>query len=377
MDAAESIHIMRMLRLHCFTGVRGALVAAPSRRTLADADIARISKAYISSIAAFDAGEMSLWNAIIFPKHKAFHDHLLSENILAIRAILSDPAGSDVLYGFSEVFPESFQAITGSQLNLDGYAHACIDRLLALAAALGVRRSWNPEHPHATDPMHETADSILDQVEQCLGRPLSFPNVFDRNFGIQTERGLLTDRAVHAIYLIHRIETLCSQRGGESSILEIGAGLGYSGYFAHRFGIGRYTIVDIPVTAACQAFFLMSTLGPDAVSLAGETSRHRDSLVRIWSPEEFFVSNETFDLAVNVDSMTEMSRTTARRYLAELQQRVPIVLSINHESNEFSFLDLCREVCGREPQLRMPYWLRRGYVEEHLRAAAVGATPRT
>jgi len=365
MDPAQLMHIMR-LQPHYYSNVEAVAVADPTRRSLSDDDIARIIKSYIFSIGQFDTTEASLWNSIIFPKHKSFHESLLAGNIAQTRATLADPTSSDLLYGFYENFTESFQAITSAQAGLDGYGQFCMDRLVALATALGACRSWNPEHADATMPAAKTADQVLDAIEHKLGGRLTFPNIFDRNFGLRTSRGLLNDRAVHAIYLVHRINSLCARRHG-ASILEIGAGLGHSAYYARRLGIDRYTIVDIPITTVCQAYYLMNTLGPEIVALPGEVSRHRHAPVRIWSPEEFFGSGEVFDLIANVDSITEMGKGTAHRYVAELGRRTRIFLSINHESNEFRFLDLCRDQYRRDPDLRMQYWLRRGYLEEVIR----------
>ncbi len=58
--------------------------------------------------------------------------------------------------------------------------------------------------------------------------------------------------------------------GPDVRVLEIGAGLGRTAYYAWRAGIRHYTIVDVPLTAVAQADFLGRTLGPEALTLAGE-----------------------------------------------------------------------------------------------------------
>jgi len=78
-------------------------------------------------------------------------------------------------------------------------------------------------------------------------------------------------------------------------------------------------------------------------------------------PAPFLESSDTYDLVVNVDSMTEMSRDYATRYFEAASRRSRGLLSINHEFNSFTV----REIAGPTASVyRNEYWLRRGYVEE-------------
>jgi hypothetical protein len=77
----------------------------------------------------------------------------------------------------------------------------------------------------------------------------------------------------------------------------------------------------------------------------------------------FLEGTENYDLVINVDSLTEMARDTARAYVGALRERAAIFLSINHEYNAFTVRDILAE-SGLNATTRMPYWLRRGYVDE-------------
>ena len=330
---------------------------------LTEEEVRRIIRAYKFSFPQFDAMEVSLWNGVIFPKHAAFHRYVMAEDIDKVRGILADPARSDICYGFYGL-PSS--ELSEGQDDWVSHGAACMDRLLGLAVALGVRKYWHPEHVRALDPVTETPDAVVAAIQEKIGSAIDFPAIHDCCIGLATAHGVVNQAAVHAIYIAHRMANECSDRK-RASVVEIGAGLGQAAYYARRFGLGRYTIVDIPVTAACQAYYLMSTLGSEGIALAGETQRQKSAAVRILSPNEFFALNEIFDVAVNVDSITEMHTDSAQRYLAHLQERASVLISINHEANDFSFIDLCRGAYAREPVMRAPYWLRRGYVEEHIR----------
>ena len=80
-----------------------------------------------------------------------------------------------------------------------------------------------------------------------------------------------------------------------------------------------------------------------------------------------------FTLALNQDSFPEIDETLVREYLAEIRRTTTTYfLSINHEvehakTNEARHLNVST-LLGRDAGFRrlyrMPYWLRRGYVEE-------------
>jgi hypothetical protein len=178
--------------------------------------------------------------------------------------------------------------------------------------------------------------------------------------GLITSRGIVSYRALQAIYQAWRITPLAGTKP-DVHVLEIGAGLGRTAYYAWRAGIRNYTIVDVPLTAVAQADFLGRTLGPDALTLAGEET---GGPIRIYGPDWFQSSTERFDLALNVDSLTEMDLETALDYLRALAHCTRRFVSINHEQNEWRFADLLHIASVACTNLRFPYWMRDGYTED-------------
>jgi hypothetical protein len=156
---------------------------------------------------------------------------------------------------------------------------------------------------------------------------------------LPSRRGIYGFRALQAIYQAH----LLKQWPG--SILEIGAGLGRTAYYAHKFGLGPYSIVDIPMTIVAQRLFLGMTQLADEVQIF-DTS---DPL-------------PIADVVLNSDSLTEMDRDTAERYVDHIKRTAKVFLSINHEANGFRVLDVggLAKYCVS----RQAYYLRPGYVVE-------------
>src|SRR5262249_28115353 len=157
----------------------------------------------------------------------------------------------------------SGKCVEGSP-ELEGYGLVCMDRLLTLAEAIGARRQWHAEADEWA-PILDSPDEVIGAIEQVLGARLDFPMPFRQAFGLRTARGLVSDRAIHAVYLAHRMVQLSGRPASQSRFLEIGGGLGRAAYYAHRLGAAQYVIVDIPVTLACAAYYLMCSLAPEKI----------------------------------------------------------------------------------------------------------------
>ncbi|MBV9734815.1 MAG: putative sugar O-methyltransferase, partial [Acidisphaera sp.] len=171
-----------------------------------------------------------------------------------------------------------------------------------------------------------------------------------------TGRGIQTYRATQALYQAWQLKKITGDTVAPK-VLEIGAGSGRTAYYAWRLGIRDYTIVDLPLTCVASANFLGRTLGPEHLKLYGEDGAGSISIV---PPETFFKSRERFDVALNVDSLTEMARETAEAYFDEIDERSYVFLSINHEWNLFRVRDL---FTGRR-HARHACMMRAGYAEE-------------
>ena len=85
---------------------------------------------------------------------------------------------------------------------------------------------------------------MLDRIEDELQLQLSFPAPFAGERGIESSRGLIAYRAVDALYQAWRVAQLLP---GAGRVVEIGAGLGRTAYYARLFGIDDYTLVVVPL----------------------------------------------------------------------------------------------------------------------------------
>ena len=159
---------------------------------------------------------------------------------------------------------------------------------------------------------------------------------------------------IQALYQAWRVPLLTGSVSS-SRILEIGGGLGRTAYYAWRSGARDYTIIDLPMTGVAQGYFLDRTLGEDSVCLFGEER----SGIRVLPQAAFLDATDRYDLAINVDSLTEMAAETAEAYCSAIKARAGVFLSINHETNPFTVCETCTNV-GMPVISRTPYWLRRG-----------------
>jgi hypothetical protein len=275
-----------------------------------------------------------IWKGIFDRYQRPLHDVLMRCSPEEAEEILANPLGNFLHFGFENTFKG-----TSGRLLKD------TSLLRRLSIALGAEPAPNPDQENATIRLRlgmkrrrarESAEDILKRIDSTLGLGIEFPNVFHGEDGFITPRGIASHRAINAIYQASLL------RG---RVLEIGGGLGRTAFYAHRFGVTDYTIVDLPFTGISQGYFLGRALGAHGVKLL--------------SPDEFFDSAETYDVALNADSLPEMSRAMAERYATAITHRAKRFISINHESNAFLVRDL---FAGRIS--RHPYWLREGYVEE-------------
>jgi hypothetical protein len=228
--------------------------------------------------------------------------------------------------------------------------------LLFLAEATGVKRRWNPENS-ATFPL-PSIDRLLALIDEGVGHQVEFPNPFPGEIGLISSRGIISYRAIQAIYQAWRVYNLV-KGNRDARIVEVGAGLGRTAFYAAQFGLHNYTIVDLPLSSVAQGYFLGRALGPDAICLFKE----EHSGITILPPLEFLNSDDRYDLVLNADSLTELDPETATAYCEAFRDRANVFLSINHEVNPFTVHKLYTAI-ARPAVSRTPYWMRAGYVEE-------------
>jgi hypothetical protein len=318
--------------------------------------ISRIMKSYIEMAQLDLARGKSQWNHIFQKFHAPIHDAFLKKDFDEIAAILRYPHKSYLFYGIDGLDKDLRYQSTSIR---KAQARAAFDLLVRFSESLGCTRKYNPEQPlnHL-----ETwrADEMLDRIEAFLGIQLEFPNPYPYEVGFSSSRGVVSYRAMQALYQAWKIADLLKNIENPK-VLELGAGLGRVGFFLNLFGIHDYTIVDLPMTIVSSSYFLGRTLGDAAIALPGEFPNN--AKVRFLTPEQFLSLNDSYDLILNADSLPEMDPVIAKRYISKILSLSPIFLSINQESQ----VNVRNIVLQENIPLfssRSLYWLRDGYLEE-------------
>jgi len=333
----------------------------------------RVADAYRLSYGQFKPSS-SAWDENLFTLKIDVHNALLAGGGDAA-AVLRHPAESTFFWGFDAIAKAPPGEIEPHELVIrrlnpsgdwrDLYSIWLVDALNSLAEAIGARRMIYPEMQPSDIGAHyadaRTADQILDDIDNALGVEIVFPNPFPSELGLSTRRGIVGFRSVQAVYQAWRIAQIANHHAN-FKVLEIGAGLGRTAYFAYQLGVRNYTIVDIPLTNAAQGYFLGRTIGPSQVCLYGEDSAAQ---LRILPSTALSRIDEAYDLVVNVDSLTEMATEVAHDYWRFIREHSNALLSVNHEVNPLTVRSLYADARGVRAT-RFPYWMRRGYVEEFI-----------
>jgi SAM-dependent methyltransferase len=313
------------------------------------------------------------WDLELWQIKRDIHETLLTGSVDQVVASLRHPASTTLFWGFDTIAEAPLNSVEPHELVLRRvdaktdwtvlYAVWVMDAVRSLAEAVGAVRAAYPEIDRELEQVPESlmsVDPILDAIEARLNFQIDFPNPFPGELGLPSRRGIVSFRAVQALYQAWRIASLARGRPG-FRVLEIGAGLGRTAYYAARMGIRDYTIIDIPLTNAAQAYFLGRTLSGDGIRLHGEDPS--SGCVRIVPTHMMGDLQGWFDLVVSVDSMTELAAEVARGYYDFAKRQAGMLLSVNHEINGFTVHSLYASDADAVA-LRHPYWMRRGYVEE-------------
>lgn len=307
-----------------------------------------------------DLGD-SMWEVIFGSHHQVVHDALMDGDEKRTAEIYRYPGSCELFFGFDFLRRTCQQEFEQADVR-KVYAKLCLDGLVRFAESVGAIPLDNPETWATGAGASYDAEVILAKLSEACW-PFSVPNPFSDEHGLRTSRGILSYRVPQAMYQAWRIKQLV--KGMENPrILEIGAGLGRTAYYAHELGITDYTIVDIPLTATAQAYFLGRTLGEDQICLDGESSAELSIKIKILTPQTFLDGEERYDLIVNVDGLTEMDISTAKSYWQKIKSSTNLFLSINHEANPFRVHALIAGDLYKFDVSRGLYWMRRGYTED-------------
>lgn len=321
--------------------------------------VERIIKAYKISINDVNDLGGPIWSNIA-KKSQNFHNLLLTGDVNKVTDVLRHPERSNLLYGFEMVFDQYAQSVRENPKIGELQARWAHDNLVRTAEAIGAIRTYLPEVDFQERKW--VPDSILKEIERCVGFKLIFPNIIPEEFGVKSRCGVISHRAVQAFYQAWKLNQLKSLASG-GKILEIGAGLGRTAWFSSLFGISNYTIIDLPMANVAQAYFLGRTLGDEKVLLHGEHG-DGDTKIRVENPSWFHTENNQYNVAINNDSMVEIGFKAVEEYWKQLANRAEIFLSINHEAQSFRVADLPASMGQACKSLRTFHPTRKGYIEE-------------
>lgn len=313
----------------------------------------RIAAAYTSNVTAFGGYGDSMWEGIN-RQARPIHELLTHGTPQELAEALDRPHTTNLLLGFDNPvaapwgFIDESRNLLSNEVGPDMVARI-YRAVVRLAEATGAAQVANPETmTEAARPI----DEYLSAIDERIGIEIDFPNFYPHEKGVRSRRGIIGYRPLQAIYQAFRLKSL-----GAAKVLEIGAGLGRTAYYAHRMGVRDYTIVDIPLSNVAQAHFLTRALGADEVSLPGE----KRAAIRILGPSFVAATEERFDVVLNVDSLSEMDLEVAAGYVAFARKAAATLVSINRE---WSDRPRIANLVDDATVLRMPYWMRDGYVEE-------------
>jgi hypothetical protein len=248
------------------------------------------------------------------------------------------------------------------------------DVLVSLAEAVGAARvtAMLQDAPAHLQPLNRNLNDLYTHTVARLGFDPAFPAI-GAAYGFHIAgRTATIDSLTHA-YTAYRLGQL-DAGGADATVYELGGGYGCLAMLAHRAGIGRYTVFDLPWVNALQGYFLILALPHEAVRLYGETPSPTSgtvSLLPYWKLADEPAG--ACDVFVNSDSLPEMGYDTARGYLPHIRRVTrKAFLSINQEAKA-AVPGVGPQQCVRELieadggficRSRQRHWVRSGYVEE-------------
>jgi hypothetical protein len=300
----------------------------------------RVRRSYKLALRSVRGRYGRIWETID-QKRAPVHAALLAETDVELRNIFSNPVSSDLFLGVdplchsiigqlppigqpSEQTAPSLYMLAGGHLRsfdeeavANHFRNATKKNLSLLARECGVQPLMDDEN-------------TLGSLDKLLGQRITFPN-FPAELGLVTSRGTVSFRAVPALYNTWRALALLADMD-DRSIIEIGPGAGRTAYYAYSAGITDYTTVDLPIGIVVQACFLGKALGPDKIWLPADDPKLANGRIRLLEQ----LPDRSYGLALNTDSLTEMTLTIAQQYLRWISQHCLLFLSINLAGNYFT-----------------------------------------
>jgi hypothetical protein len=249
----------------------------------------------------------------------------------------------------------------------------CLDGLASLAEVAGVVPVEALEQGHAGLAFKRGLPDLVASMESALGVPIGIAEV-GAACGLKVGERLITpdtpDQIYAALRMSDAIDVHLRSEPSTLTIVEIGGGYGgmCSAFLNKHPDPRSYTIIDLPIVNAIQAYFLSKAIGADRVSLYGEQPRQ----VRVL-PDFAIEELETpVDVVVNKDSLPEMPAKAMRRYLEWIGQECRGLFYSYNQETAMEFMgerqgivhEAIHDLGSLRRIRRDRAWLREGYVEE-------------
>ena len=185
-------------------------------------------------------------------------------------------------------------------------------------------------------------ENLLIQIDLKIGFRIIFPTIFNYSTQyVSSSRGLITFKNLISLYYVILIvytskSLLINKSIQDITLLEIGAGTGWTAYWALQFNFKNYTIVDIPTTNIIQSHFLINSIGDNNVWLYGENEN--DAFVKIIPSSSFKDLNKKYDIIINFDGIVEYGYDLAINYVNLSREKTNLLSTLLIFANIFSFI---------------------------------------
>lgn len=301
----------------------------------------------------------SMWQRFFYNFAAPIDTVFKSGQIDQAAQILREPGSNNLFYGIDNL---SYCLLwwLNNERGAHGYATDCLDVLISFAELSGCIEN-NPDADNSSAPL--SADQVIRAIKKKFGDQITFPNPYPNEQGLQSSYGVISERVPQALYQAWKIKELVKGIPNPR-VLEIGAGVGRTAFYARQLGIADYTIVDLPITSLASGYFLARSIGENNILFSGETGLNMEQKIKMMTPQEYFTSSNKYDLIVNVDSLIEMDVNIALMYLNKIKQDSSMFLSINNELGAFSFNQLIWKIDNIKKVERLDYPIRDTYFEE-------------
>ncbi len=348
----------------------GAVVLPPDMETPASREaVQRVIAAYGRAMAEAEPRARSMWDDIQ-KRHAAFLADLEAGRTDGVHDALAAMFQGELTAWIGRLQPDIPEEIRRTGRH-PWYERLVTDALVSLARCAGILPVSNIEqqgieaHRRAAEV---NVEDLLPRVETRLGLDLGFPEVGGA-YGCRIGGKLITLDGLHHGYAVWRVGQMGAEAGAR--IVEIGGGYGCLAASAFRAGYRDITLFDLPWVNALQGYFLCLALGGENVSLLGEEARGGVRILPAWRFGS--LPDRSADFVFNVNSLPEIGREDARRYVKEIGRVLRgTFLSINQESRaryqdyepQQWVAELADEAGGLQRRSRYLWWMCQGYVEE-------------